>query len=42
MGELVIGDIGDYMAALGKFRKGDSTNVLVVRAADTLAVPVKF
>jgi aminopeptidase YwaD len=42
MGELVIGDIGDYMSALGKFRKGDSTRVFVVRAADTLAVPVKF
>jgi aminopeptidase YwaD len=42
MGELMIGDIGDYMAALGKFRKGDSTNVFVVRAADTLTVSVKF
>jgi hypothetical protein len=42
MGDLIIGDIGDYMSALGKFRKGDSTNVFVVRAADTLSLQVKF
>lgn len=42
MGSHTIGDIGDYMAALSKFRKGDSTGVLVERGADTLNLPVVF
>ncbi|MFH1686213.1 MAG: M28 family peptidase [bacterium] len=42
MGAVTIGDIYDYMATLGKFRKGDTTSVLVVRELDTLLLPVAF
>ena len=42
MGDITIGDIYDYMGALGKFRKGDSTEVVIQREADTLVIPVKF
>lgn len=42
MGETVIEDIGAYMSALRKFRKGDETVVQVVREADTLSFPVSF
>ncbi len=42
MGPVVVDDIYAYMAALGKFHKGDSTTVLVQRGADTLSLPVIF
>ena len=42
MGDIDIGDIYDYMGALGKFRKGDSIIVVVNRAADTLSLPIEF
>ncbi len=42
MGEVRIGDIYDYMNALGKFRLGDTANVILVRQSDTLAVEVEF
>ena len=42
MGTLVIDDIYAYMNALGKFRKGDSTLIVVERGADTLSLPVVF
>ncbi len=42
MGELPVGDIYEYMAALRKFRKGDSTPVTLVRGTDTLTVTVEF
>ncbi len=42
MGETGIGDIYDYMGALGKFRKGDSVEIVVVRGADTLSLNVHF
>ncbi len=42
MGSVDIGDIYDYMNTLGKFRKGDSTTVLIVRENDTLNLDVVF
>ncbi|MBU8932439.1 MAG: M28 family peptidase [candidate division Zixibacteria bacterium] len=42
MGDIKIGDIYDYMNALGKFRKGDTTSVAVVRLLDTLQMEVIF
>ncbi|MCK4461328.1 MAG: M28 family peptidase [candidate division Zixibacteria bacterium] len=42
MGGTSVGDIYDYMGALGKFHKGDSTEVVVVRGADTLSLKVLF
>jgi S1-C subfamily serine protease len=42
MGDIDIGDIYDYMSALAKFRKGDSTRVLVTREQDTLRLSVVF
>jgi len=42
MGSLVIDDIYTYMNALSKFRKGDSTDVSLVRGEDTLSVMVEF
>ncbi len=42
MGDIDVGDIYDYMNALGKFRKGDSTVVVVARGADTLNMDVVF
>ena len=42
MGGTSVGDIYDYMGALGKFQKGDSTEVVVVRGADTLSLNVLF
>lgn len=42
MGEITINDIYDYMNALGKFRKGDSITIDVIRNADTLTLPVVF
>ncbi len=42
MGALVINDIYDYMNALGKFRKGQIIEVIVLRDADTVAVTVDF
>lgn len=42
LGEIGIDDIYTYMSALSKFRKGDSTYVLVARAKDTLKLPVVF
>jgi hypothetical protein len=37
-----VGDIYDYMNALRKYRKGDSTQVRLVRGTDTLDVMVEF
>jgi len=42
MGDISVGDIYDYMSALGRFRKGDSATVIVERQADTLHLPVVF
>ncbi|MFH1372479.1 MAG: M28 family peptidase [bacterium] len=42
LGDIKIGDIYDYMNSLSKFRKGDSTEVVVVRDADTLTLLVVF
>ena len=41
-GIIEIGDIYDYMNSLSKFRKGDSTEVVVVRGIDTLTLLVVF
>ncbi len=37
-----IGDIYDYMNVLGKYRKNDSCQVVIVRGTDTLTVLVEF
>lgn len=37
-----IGDIYDYMNTLAKFRKGDSTSLLIIRVNDTLSLNVVF
>ena len=42
LGQLPIDDIYAYMAALGKFKKGDSTTVFLQRGPDTLKLPVVF
>jgi len=42
MGEIEIGDIYDYMNALGRFRKGDTTVVRVNRNAETVDLTVVF
>ena len=42
MGEYDISDIYGYMNALGKFKKGDSIQVLVERGTDTLSLDVRF
>ncbi len=42
MGNIVIDDIYTYMNALSKFRKGDTTQVTLVRGDDTLSVSVEF
>ncbi|UCC45480.1 MAG: M20/M25/M40 family metallo-hydrolase [Candidatus Zixiibacteriota bacterium] len=42
MGPRTIDDIYTYMNALGKYRKGDTTTVVVERGADTLSVLVEF
>ncbi|HWR83903.1 MAG TPA: M28 family peptidase [Candidatus Deferrimicrobium sp.] len=42
MGAIEIRDIYDYMNGLSRFRKGDSTIVVVQRGPDTLSLPVQF
>jgi len=42
LGMIGIEDIYSYMSALSKFNKGDSTTVVVVRAKDTLSLPLVF
>ena len=42
MGDIEISDIYDYMNALSKFCKGDSTIVVVERGTDTLSLQVIF
>ncbi|MCH9024123.1 MAG: PDZ domain-containing protein [candidate division Zixibacteria bacterium] len=42
MGGNPIGDIYDYMNCLGKFRKHDTTYVIVERVSDTLKLEVIF
>ncbi|MDF1544621.1 MAG: M20/M25/M40 family metallo-hydrolase [bacterium] len=42
LGEYGIGDIYEYMNALGKFRKGDSCQVIYVRGSDTLTADLVF
>jgi C-terminal processing protease CtpA/Prc len=42
LGDIVIGDIYDNMNALGKFHKGDTTQVVVQRGSDTLELKVIF
>jgi len=42
MGDIEISDIYDYMNGLSRFRKGDSTVVVVERGADTLSLKVVF
>ncbi len=42
IGSKNIGDIYDYMNTLGKFKKGDSTSLLIIRDKDTLNLNVIF
>jgi len=42
MGKIDVGDIYDYMNGLSKFRKGDSTAIVVERGSDTLSLQVVF
>jgi len=42
MGDIDVGDIYDYMNALSRFRKGDTTTAVVVRSTDTLNLQVIF
>jgi hypothetical protein len=42
MGEITINDIYDYMNALGKFRKGDTTSVIVLRNQEEVELNVIF
>jgi aminopeptidase YwaD len=42
LGDFPIEDIYGYMSALSKFRKGDSTSVVVTRGSDTLKLPIVF
>ena len=42
IGSMEIDDIYTYMNALGKYRKGDSTTVIVERGSDTLTLLVEF
>ncbi|MEW6412300.1 MAG: M20/M25/M40 family metallo-hydrolase [Candidatus Zixiibacteriota bacterium] len=42
IGDNAIGDIYDYMSALGKFSPGDSTVVVVERGVDTLSLDLVF
>ncbi|UCG62542.1 MAG: M28 family peptidase [Candidatus Zixiibacteriota bacterium] len=42
MGTTEISDVYDYMSALGKFRSGDTAEVVVERGADTLTLQVVF
>jgi aminopeptidase YwaD len=42
LGGITIGDIYDYMNALGKFRLGQTTEAVIVRGADTLTVTIEF
>jgi aminopeptidase YwaD len=42
MGDLKIGNIEDYMGALGKFEKGQTIDVVVKRKGETLTLPVTF
>ena len=42
LGDIEIGDIYDYMSSLSKFRKGDSTQVMITRGHDTLSLEVVF
>ena len=42
IGDLDIGDIYDYMNSLSKFRKGDTTNVVVERAGEEVQLQIIF
>ncbi|MDH3891789.1 MAG: M28 family peptidase [candidate division Zixibacteria bacterium] len=42
MGTTLVGDIYDYMGALARYKKGDSTEIRVVRGVDTLSLQVVF
>lgn len=42
MGDITIDDIADYMTALGKFRKGDTTMVEIIRDKNRLSLKVIF
>ena len=42
MGDITIGDIYDYMNALGKFRKGDTTIVIVERGDKEVSLDIVF
>ena len=42
MGDIVVNDIYDYMNALSKFRKGDTTKTIIVRDGKELEVTVVF
>jgi hypothetical protein len=42
MDQRKVGDIYDYMNALGKYRKGDTCNIMVVRSGDKLSMQVEF
>jgi hypothetical protein len=42
MGDIKIGNIEEYMGALGKFEKGQTINVIVRRNGETVTLPVTF
>lgn len=42
IGEYPIDDIYDYMSALGKFKKGDSTEIVVLRDSQEVKLKVQF
>ncbi|MFQ5606688.1 MAG: M28 family peptidase [Candidatus Zixiibacteriota bacterium] len=42
LGDYAIDDIYGYMTALGKFRKGDTTTVVVTRNGEKLELPIVF
>ncbi len=42
LGDYAIDDIYGYMSALGKFRKGDSTIVVILREGERLELPIVF
>jgi S1-C subfamily serine protease len=42
IGDLDINDVYGYMDALGKFKKGESTKLTVMRGAETLVLDITF
>ncbi len=42
LGDYAVDDIYSYMSALGKFRKGDSTTVVILRDGERMELPTAF